>query len=119
MRIGIYNATTGKLEAVIAEGHSIDGCVGEGQDWITLPEDFDETTHDFSFGVVELSASKALDAVRIERNRRLAECDFPPVFERPEAEQQPWLEYRRALRDMTSIVDPFNPEWPEPPKKET
>lgn len=61
------------------------------------------------------SPQKAMDHLRTERNARLAACDYPPLFERPEAEQPAWRAYRQALRDMPDTADPFAPDWPAPP----
>lgn len=57
----------------------------------------------------------AVGLMKAERRRRLEECDYPPLYERPEAEQPAWREYRQLLRDLPDNTDPFNPEWPEKP----
>ena len=58
----------------------------------------------------------ALKTLREERNLRLAACDYPPLTERPEAEQPAWRAYRQALRDLPeNTTDPFNPIWPQKP----
>lgn len=60
----------------------------------------------------------ALNLLKAERNRRLLDCDYPPLIERPDDEQPAWKDYRQALRDFPdTVTDPFNPEWPDPPKK--
>lgn len=53
-------------------------------------------------------------SVRDERNRLLAECDWTQV---PDAtvDKQAWLDYRQALRDITTQTDPINIVWPTPP----
>jgi hypothetical protein len=76
-----------------------------------LAETFDAETLTWS-----PSTDHAVKCLKEERNRLLAECDLPPLFERPEAEQPAWREYRQALRDMPeTTTDPFNPEWPTQP----
>ena len=117
-RVGIYNLKTGKLEKIIAEGHSLVGNGTKGKGLVDLPDDFDEATHECVFGEVRLSEAKAREALRAERDRRLAACDYPPLYERPDAEQPAWKAYRQALRDLPdTVIDPFNPEWPTQPQK--
>lgn len=68
-------------------------------------------------GAWEPSPEYALQQLKDERNRRLQECDYPPLYERPEADQPAWREYRQALRDLPiNTTDPFNPEWPNKPE---
>jgi hypothetical protein len=57
----------------------------------------------------------AIFLMKEERLRLLKECDYPPLYERPEEEQPAWRAYRQALRDLPDHTDPFNPEWPEKP----
>lgn len=65
----------------------------------------------------EPSPEYALQQMKDERNRRLQECDYPPLYERPEADQPAWRAYRQALRDLPiTATDPFNPEWPIKPE---
>lgn len=61
------------------------------------------------------SVDHAIHCLKQERNRRLLECDYPPLYERPDEEQGAWRAYRQALRDLPDNADPFNPEWPEKP----
>lgn len=75
-------------------------------------EVFDRTTLTWS-----PSVANAARLLRQERNRLLLECDNPPLFERPEAQQPVWRAYRQALRDLPSATtDPLNPIWPTPPQ---
>lgn len=57
-------------------------------------------------------------AVRTDRNKRLASCDWTQLVDTPisNIEQADWATYRQALRDITNQVDPFNITWPEEPK---
>jgi hypothetical protein len=64
----------------------------------------------------EQSFDYALQMLKDERNRRLAECDYPPLYERPDDQQPVWKAYRQALRDLPLTTDPFNPEWPVKPE---
>jgi hypothetical protein len=54
------------------------------------------------------------DAVRSDRNARLAACDWTQVADAP-VDQVAWATYRQALRDVPAQPDPFNIVWPEQP----
>ena len=58
-------------------------------------------------------------ALRQERDRRLALCDWTQVPDAPVTITQKlaWQSYRRALRDLPEkTTDPARPVWPTPPK---
>jgi hypothetical protein len=57
-------------------------------------------------------------AVRLERDARLRASDFTQLGDAPVTNKQAWAAYRKALRDMTKNLDPFNPVWPELPASE-
>lgn len=66
------------------------------------------------------SFDELMAALRIERDRRLAESDtavLPDRWENYAAEQRAaWSTYRQTLRDLPEITkDPANPVWPMPP----
>lgn len=51
----------------------------------------------------EIRQTKALEQLRIERNKRLADCDWAGMTDYPfasEEQRQAWLDYRQALRDL-------------------
>jgi len=53
---------------------------------------------------------------RIERNRRLADCDWTRLDDAPQNNKDAWAAYRQALRDLpTNTPDPTNVTWPVPP----
>lgn len=54
------------------------------------------------------------DAVRAERNEKLAECDWTQLPDAP-VDSAAWATYRQELRDITLQPDPFNIVWPTPP----
>jgi hypothetical protein len=66
--------------------------------------------------------------LRIERNKRLAECDWTQIPNNPLTQQQQtvWANYRQALRDMPeNTTFPMNEKgyiieeqinWPEKPE---
>ena len=79
--------------------------------------------------VIELTTAEPFRLLRIERNKRLAECDWI-VTKNVEYGQNisiPWRNYRQALRDLPNIT--YKPEldefgylkmdsvaWPTPPE---
>lgn len=55
------------------------------------------------------------DAVRAERNAKLAATDWTQVADAP-VDQQAWATYRQALRDMSTQAGfPWAIEWPQAP----
>jgi hypothetical protein len=61
----------------------------------------------------EIRAQEALEALRRERNIKLAMSDWTQLPDSPLNEEQKvaWAEYRQALRDITET----NAEWPIQP----
>jgi hypothetical protein len=58
----------------------------------------------------------AWDALRTERNRRLASCDWTQVADAP-VDRAAWAAYRQALRDLpANTIDPRHVVWPSPPE---
>ena len=58
------------------------------------------------------------DAVRADRNKRLADSDWTQVADAP-VDKAAWATYRQALRDITSQGGfPWNVTWPVQPGKE-
>ena len=58
-------------------------------------------------------------AIRIVRNRLLAECDWTQIPDAPLTEEQKeaWREYRQALRDIPqTFATPGEVMWPTPPE---
>lgn len=55
------------------------------------------------------------NAIRADRNARLAACDWTQLPDAP-VDSTSWAAYRQALRDVTSQAGfPWNVVWPEPP----
>lgn len=52
--------------------------------------------------------------VRIDRNARLAACDWTQLPDSP-VDKATWATYRQELRDITQQVNPFALVWPEQP----
>lgn len=58
------------------------------------------------------------EAVRVERDRRLAECDWTQTVDAPldDEARAAWAVYRQALRDAPQQAGfPASVIWPEPP----
>lgn len=53
--------------------------------------------------------------VRIERNARLASCDWTQLPDAP-VDAAAWAVHRQALRDITKQPDPFTIVWPQEPE---
>lgn len=57
----------------------------------------------------------AWENLRIERNKRLSDCDWTQVADAP-VDQTQWAYYRQTLRNLPEVtVDPRYPLWPNPP----
>jgi hypothetical protein len=88
----------------------------QGRTLNNLPEEYTEEQYNQEYtkqgGVV------AIEELRLERNKRLAEVDwvFSEDYSIEDDSYQQWLTYRKALRDLPSATeDPENPVWPEQP----
>lgn len=65
---------------------------------------------------LSLSASSEMAALRAERDRRLAACDWTQGADAVgRVDVVAWAAYRQALRDLPETADPRNPVWPDPP----
>lgn len=53
--------------------------------------------------------------VRMERDRLIQASDWTHLSDVSLSNQKEWVDYRQALRDITTQADPFNIEWPIPP----
>jgi len=58
--------------------------------------------------ITELDAEEPMRLMRIERNRRLAECDWvvTQATETGTTQSDAWKTYRQALRDLTKTAEP-------------
>ena len=88
-----------------------------------------QTEDEVTVKIAELQTAEPFRLLRIERNKRLAECDWI-VSKNVEYGQNisiPWRNYRQALRDLPNIT--YKPEldefgylkmdsvaWPTPPE---
>ena len=65
----------------------------------------------------EVEIDRSWAAVRVLRDRRLAETDWVTLRAQEHGTPVPpeWLTYRQALRDITEQPDPFSIVWPAAP----
>jgi hypothetical protein len=63
------------------------------------------------------SMAQVWEGVKLERSARLSATDWVVVKAQETGTAIPaaWLEYRQALRDITSQTDPLNINWPSLP----
>lgn len=76
------------------------------------------TPDDFAADAEKINA-RHWAALRVERDRLLAECDWTQVPDVPLTllQKTAWAKYRRKLRDMPETTqDPANPVWPTKPQ---
>ena len=63
----------------------------------------------------ELRKVQVMEALRRERNAKLAETDWMLLSDTAEMSED-WKAYRQVLRDLpTNTTDPENPTWPTKP----
>ena len=80
----------------------------------TDPADFGVTWAEVSAKMTALVTEKPRAELRAERDRRIAETDWWVLPDRTPTQAQ--LDYRQALRDITSIYQSLNDVvWPEKP----
>lgn len=71
----------------------------------------------------ELKLAEPLRLMREERNNKLSKTDWRATVDYPGTDQEAWLTYRQALRDLPATAEPeldengmlTNVTWPEEP----
>lgn len=78
------------------------------EEWIVTPWSQDQ---------INAATAEQWDAVRADRNAKLAGSDWTQLDDTPltNTEKQAWAVYRQALRDITDQADPFAIVWPAVP----
>lgn len=96
--------------------------VPEGLMWDTIKGALDETTGFLSLvedpAKVQAKLDAAWAALRAERNRRLAACDWVGLADAHVSQERKdaWFTYRQALRDLPeAVTDPRQVGWPAEP----
>ena len=107
---------------------SLTGFDYSGLEWLDKSQT-KPTEDEINAKIAELEAAEPFKLLRIERNRRLAECDWIVTknAEYGHNISKEWRVYRQALRDLPSIT--YKPEldeygdlkmdsvvWPTPPE---
>ena len=107
--------TIGKTEALVSLQPNAKFVVsGDVLRWdspdISQPTD-DEITEE----IARLTSAEPMRLLRLERDKRLHECDWWAVSDREITQDQ--IDYRQALRDFpANTSDPANPTWPTTPE---
>ena len=68
--------------------------------------------------ILEIHGTQAsLLVLRLKRNQKLSESDWTQTNDIRLENEEEWVAYRQALRDLpANTEDPTHPEWPEPPQ---
>ena len=88
----------------------------QGRTLDNLPKEYTEEQYNQEYTIQE--AIVAIEEFRLERNKRLAECDWVTLkaYSTQKIVPKAWRDYMQALRDLPSVTeDPENPNWPTPP----
>ena len=88
----------------------------QGRTRNNLPKEYTEEQYNQEYTIQE--AIVAIEEFRLERNKRLAECDWVTLkaYSTQKIVPNAWRDYMQALRDLPSVTeDPENPNWPTPP----
>lgn len=89
----------------------------QGRTLDNLPEEYTEEQYNQEYSRQEEII--AIEEFRLERNRRLAECDWVAIraFTTDTPVPEEWKTYMQALRDLPANTDdPVNPAWPVAPE---
>ena len=81
------------------------------------------TEEEIQAKIAELQAAEPLRLLRLERDARIAKTDWRATVDYPGTDQEAWLTYRQALRDLPATAEPeldengmlTNVTWPEEP----
>jgi hypothetical protein len=89
---------------------------GDGFDLTWLSEGEPPTQAECDDAWPAIESNRTWAAVRAERDRRLADCDWTQVTDAPltGTDREGWADYRQALRDIPQTqADPDSIVWPE------
>lgn len=82
-----------------------------------IVEDDEERTSKLFSELKHYTPDEKWAAIRDKRDKLLTNCDWTQIDDSPKKAIQEWLDYRQALRDITTQVDPFNILWPDKPEE--
>lgn len=83
------------------------------QNWLV-----EDAPTEYTESMIQNEIDKQWDVVRTTRNQYLLESDWTQLRDTPFTENKrgEWVQYRQALRDITTQTDPFNIVWPTKPE---
>lgn len=113
----IMEVTTMDYGTLDPARHRVDLATGQVVPLPAKPSEF----HYFDYADTKswlLDTARAWEEVRMQRTKRLTECDWTTVPDAPLSEEKraEWLVYRQALRDVPEQSDPMNIVWPTKPQ---
>jgi hypothetical protein len=82
---------------------------------LVTPEQLPDGTWEARWRVAAIPESEVAGYIRMDRNQRLAECDWTQLADSP-VDKAAWASYRQALRDIPQQAGfPWTFTWPTKP----
>ena len=101
-----YDITDAILELKPGAAWTLSGDNYIGLNWLD-PKQNKPTEEEIDNKISELHDSEAMRLLRIERNKKLSECDWRVLADvLQSSEFKEWINYRQALRDLPSSATP-------------
>ena len=101
-----YDITDAILELKPGATWTLSGDNYIGLTWLD-PKQNKPTEEEIDNKISELHDSEAMRLLRIERNKKLSECDWRVLADvLQSSEFKEWINYRQALRDLPSSATP-------------
>ena len=82
---------------------------------LTINEIIELDSRDADWNNIESQRKRELVIVRLKRNELLQKSDYTMLNDAGVANQDEWIKYRQALRDITK-QDPLTVVWPQVPE---
>ena len=131
----IYKKSTGQIERTVACGPNEIGLQFNPDESAMIEGIFPDDTHfvldgvptqlpskpspyhQFDYMAKEWVAdSQIWSFIRVKRDELLTKSDYTQFPDVILSNKQAWMDYRQALRDVTTQTDPFNIVWPVAPQ---
>jgi hypothetical protein len=102
------------LSITRSDGACIPICIGnrDYQEYLKAPDE----SKIFELAL-EYTEDGKWSAIRSKRDSLLSACDWTQMPDSPKYQDQNWVSYRQALRDIMEQTDPFNIVWPVRPEE--
>ena len=101
-----YDITDAILELKPGAAWTLNGDNYVGLTWLD-PKQNKPTEEEIDNKISELHDSEAMRLLRIERNKKLSECDWRVLADVLQSSKfKEWINYRQALRDLPSSATP-------------